>query len=89
MNGCHVGIAQSGGRLDQRVKHGLQIESRTAYDLKHVGGGCLLLQRFCEIGGALAQLVEQSGVFDGDDCLLAKFWINSICLSVNGRTSWR
>ena len=36
-----------------------------------------------------AQLVEQPGVLDGDDGLAAKFVTSSICLSVNGRTSWR
>ena len=36
-----------------------------------------------------AQLVEQARVLDGDDGLRAKFVTSSICLSVNGRTSWR
>ena len=63
-------------------QHRLQIEGRAADDLEHVGGGGLLLQRF-------AQLVEQARVLDGDDGLAAKFLTSSICLSVNGRTSWR
>ena len=37
-------LAQSGGRLDQRVEHRLEIEGRAADDLEHVGGGGLLLQ---------------------------------------------
>src|SRR5262245_65607460 len=31
-----VRFTETSGRLDQRVKHGLQIESRATYDLKHV-----------------------------------------------------
>src|SRR5262249_32199523 len=56
----HVCIAQPDCRLDERIKHGLQIEGRAADDLEHVGSSGLLLQR-------LAQLVEQAGVLDGDD----------------------
>src|SRR6516164_9809703 len=51
-----------GSRFGERVEHGLQIESRAADHLEHVGGGGLLLQRF-------AQLVEQPRVLDGDDRL--------------------
>ena len=51
---------------------GLQIERRTADDLQHVGGGGLLLQRFAEIVGALAQFVEQPRVLDGDHGLLGE-----------------
>src|SRR5262245_44398537 len=51
----HIRLAQSGGRFDQRIEHGLKIEGRAADDLEHVGGGGLLLQGF-------AQLVEQSRV---------------------------
>ena len=54
-----VGLAQSGGRLDERLQHRLQVEGGAADHLEHVGGGGLLLQRF-------AQLVEQAGVLDGD-----------------------
>ena len=63
--------------FDQRIKHGLQIEGRSANDLEHVGGGGLLLQQF-------AQLVEQPRVLDGDDGLAAKFLTSSICLLVKG-----
>jgi hypothetical protein len=43
--GNHIRLAQPGGRLDQGIKHRLQIERRAADDLEHVGGGSLLLQR--------------------------------------------
>jgi hypothetical protein len=51
---CAISIAKARRRLDERVEHRLQIESRTADDLEHVGGGGLLLQRFGEIGCARA-----------------------------------
>src|SRR5262249_43563051 len=56
------GAAKPRRALDQGLQHGLQIESRAADDLEHVGGGGLLLQR-------LAQLVEQARVLNGDDGL--------------------
>src|SRR5215470_4495815 len=43
----------------------LQIERRPTDDLKHIGGGGLLLKGF-------TQLVEQSRVLDGDDSLGCK-----------------
>ena len=52
-------------------------------------GRGLLLQRLGQIVGALAQLVEQPRVLDGDDGLGGEIRTSSICLSVNGRTSWR
>src|SRR5439155_20541970 len=58
-------IAQSCCRFDESVEHHLQIESRAADDLEHVGGRGLLLQRF-------AKLVEQPCVLDGDDRLLGE-----------------
>ena len=66
-----------------------QLAGRTADDLEHLGGRGLLLQRFAQIVGALAQLLEQPRVLDGDDGLGGKILTSSICLSVNGRTSVR
>src|SRR5215467_8245106 len=43
----------------------LQIERRPTDDLKHIGGGSLLLKGF-------TQLVEQSRVLDGDDGLVGE-----------------
>ena len=43
-----------------------QIAGRTGDDLEHLGGRGLLLQRFGEIVGALAQFAEQPRVLDGD-----------------------
>src|SRR5262249_20418627 len=58
-----VGIAQPRRRPDKGTRHRLQVKSRAADDLQHVGGGGLLLQGF-------PQLVKQAGVLDGDDSLL-------------------
>src|SRR5215471_18562764 len=63
------GAAEPCGGFDQRVEYGLQIECRTADDLEHVGRRGLPLQRFAEVGRALAQFVEQPRVLDGDDGL--------------------
>jgi hypothetical protein len=61
----HMGVAQLGHRLDQRIEHRLQVEGRAADDFEHVGGGGLLLEGF-------PQLVEQARVLDGDHGLAGK-----------------
>ena len=40
-----VRLAQSNSRLHQRGEHRLQVKSRTANDLQHIGGSSLLLSR--------------------------------------------
>ena len=67
-----VCTAQASRRFCKRIEHDLQIERGAADDLEHLGGGGLLLQRFAQIVGALAQLVEQAGILDGDDGLVGK-----------------
>src|SRR5262249_18949903 len=49
-----------------------------------VGGGGLLLQRFREIRRALAQLVQQPGILDGDDGLFREI-VNKLDLFVAER----
>jgi hypothetical protein len=66
---CGIGVAEQRGRLHQRIEHRLQIEGRAADHLERVGGGGLLLQRLTQIVRALAQLVEQADILDGDDGL--------------------
>ena len=61
-----ISFAQPGSRFDQRIEHGLEVEGRAADDFQHIGGRGLLLER-------LAQLVEQAGVLDRDDGLVANF----------------
>ena len=46
------------------LKTGLSLARRSRYQTQHVGGGGLLLQRFREVAGALAQFVKQPRVFD-------------------------
>ena len=67
-----VRAAHATRRLRQSVKYLLQIEGRAADDFQNVSGGGLLLQRFAQIVGALAQLVEQAGVLNSDDGLGGK-----------------
>src|SRR5262249_49278896 len=59
---CAVCITQSRSRLDQGIQYRLKIESGAADDLKHIGGGGLLLERF-------AQLVEQACILYRDNSL--------------------
>ena len=66
------GAAKFDGGGDQRVEHRLQIESRAADDLQHLGGGGLLLQRFGEVAGARLHLVEQPHVLDRDHRLVGE-----------------
>jgi hypothetical protein len=49
VNRRHIRLAQAGSRFDEGLQHRLKIESRATDDLKHVGGGCLLLQRFAQL----------------------------------------
>ncbi len=61
----HIGFAQPGRRLHQRIKNGLQIESRPADDLEHVSGSGLLLERF-------AQFIEQARILNSDNGLIGE-----------------
>jgi hypothetical protein len=56
--------------FDQRIERGLEIERRTTDHLEHIGVGGLLLQRF-------AQLVEQTGILDGELAGEAPSWVRS------------
>ena len=48
-DGGHIRLAQARCRFDQCIEHRLQIESRAADDLEHVGGRGLLRQRFVQL----------------------------------------
>src|SRR5262249_40152113 len=88
-DGSPIRAAKASRRLGERVEHRLQIEGRAADDLEHVGGGSLLLQRFGELARACLHVVEQPHVLDRVAAWSPKVLTSSICLSVNGRTSWR
>ena len=82
VEGAELGLANARGVFQHGLEHRLEFARRAGDDLQHLRGRGLLLQR-------LAQLVEQAGVLDGDDGLGGEILTSSICLSVNGRTSWR
>src|SRR5215831_1898361 len=69
-----VRLAQTRRRFDQCVEYRLQVEGGAADHFEHIRGRRLLLQRFAEIIRALAQLVEQPRILDGDDS-----WCRKIC----------
>ena len=60
---------QAQAALHDGIEHRLRVAHRIADDVEHLAGRGLLLQRLGEIVGALAQLVEQPRVLDGDDRL--------------------
>ena len=51
-----VRIAMLGRRFNERVEHSLQVESRAADHLKHIGGRGLLLQRLSDLARARLHL---------------------------------
>src|SRR5215831_16684882 len=55
--------------LQHRLKDRLKLTGRRADDAQHLRGSRLLLKRFAQIIRALAQLVEQTRVLNGDDGL--------------------
>ena len=59
-------------RTQQRVEHGLQIESRAADDLEHIGGCGLLRERFGQVVGAPLHLIEQPYVLDRNHRLIGE-----------------
>ncbi len=58
--------ADAGGVFQERLEHRLKLAGRAGDDLEHLAGRGLLFQRLRQIVGALAELVEQAGVLDGD-----------------------
>src|SRR5712672_132088 len=67
-----VGLAKPGRRFDQRLQYGLQVESRAADSLQHIGCRGLLLQRFGQIVRTLVQFLKQAGVLNSYDGLSSK-----------------
>src|SRR5215468_6585335 len=74
--GC-VCVTKSGGRLDQRIEHRVQIERRAADQLERVGRDGLPLKR-------LAKLVKQACIFDGDHSLRGKIFHQIYLLIIEG-----
>src|SRR5215472_13560712 len=53
---------------DDRGEHGFEIERRV-HRLRHFSKRALFLDRAAKLPGPLAQLVQQTSILDGDDCL--------------------
>ena len=56
-----IGLTQQRGQLDERVKHALQIKGRTADDLEHARGCCLLLERLVALTGEQRNPLSYTG----------------------------
>src|SRR5213594_3450497 len=61
-----------GGALDDRIKHRLHIRRGAADDAEHLGGCGLMLQGFAQFRVALAELLKQAHVFNGDHRLVGE-----------------
>ena len=86
---AELGLADARRIFQHGLEDRLQLAGRAGDDLQHLRRRGLLLQRLGEIVGALAQLVEQPRVLDGDDGLRGEVVTSSICFSVKGCTSCR
>jgi hypothetical protein len=68
-HGPELRVADARRILQHCLEDRLQLARRTRDDLQHLRRCGLLLQRLAEVLRALAQLVEQAGILDGDDSL--------------------
>src|SRR5262249_18494109 len=59
---AELGVANTHRVFEHGIEHGLEGTRRARYDLEHLAGRRLLLQRF-------TQFVEQTSVLDGNDGL--------------------
>ena len=72
MQVAEIGLADAGRIRQHRLEHRREFARRTDDDLQHLRGRRLLLQCLTEVVGALAQLVEQARVLDGDHGLVRR-----------------
>src|SRR6516162_7636362 len=75
-------LAQRMGFFEDRLEHRREIAGRGVDDTQHFRRGRLLFQRLASFG-------NEPRVLHRDHRLAAKFCNSAICLSENGRTSWR
>src|SRR5262245_60518364 len=66
---AEICLAKTRSVCKHGVKYRGELARRTRYDMQHLRGRRLLLQRFAQVRRALAQLVQQPGVLDRDDGL--------------------
>src|SRR5262249_4723083 len=65
-----LGLANAYRVLKDGVKHWHQFAARTTDDVKHLGGGGLLLERFAQLAAAGLHLVEQPELLDANQRLV-------------------
>ena len=76
------GLAQAHRLFEHRVEHRREVAGRGIDDLQHLGGRGLLLQ------ASRVSVISRAFSIAMTACA-AKFCNSAICLSENGRTSWR
>src|SRR4051812_31484719 len=69
-DGCPVRLGQACSRFDQRLQHGLQVESGPADRLKHVGCRGLLLKSLAQLLSTRLYHLEKPHVLDRDHSLV-------------------
>ncbi len=69
---AEIRTANACGILEHGLEDRLQVALRRRDDLQHFRRRGLLLQRFAQIVGALAQFLEQPRVLDGDHGLVGE-----------------
>src|SRR6516164_6263661 len=67
-----VGATQARRGFNQRIENRLEVDRRAADDLEHITSRGELINRTREFGLAVAQLVEQARILDGDDRLVGE-----------------
>ena len=86
---AELGLTDARGVCQHGSKYRLQFAGRTADDLEHLGGGRLLLQRLGKLAVRACTSSNRRTFSIAITAWSAKVVTSSICLSVNGRTSWR
>src|SRR6516162_553557 len=71
-HGSEHGFADTYCVFQHGLEYWFQLAGRAGDDAQHLRRRCLLLQRFGEISGALAQFIQQPRILDGDDGLCGK-----------------
>jgi hypothetical protein len=67
-----LGVTEQGSAFDDRVEYGPEAGRGAADDGEDLGHGGLLVEGFGDLAVAVLELVEEAGVFDGDDGLVGE-----------------
>ena len=84
-----VSLTKMHRAFDHGIENRRNVARRPVDRLQYFGGRSLLLQRLAQVISALAHSLSSRAFSMAMTAWAAKFLTNSICLSVNGRTSWR